>query len=162
MHPDATSTSQLTSLPFPDRAGRRDHPGRPHPASSLLCALALFVDHHGRVVAGDDLLGEDVGAQVLLHHGDQLIGGSRQIVGAGRIHGLDDEEGLLRIVGQGRALAVAPVPAAADGTGVVAIAQLALQRGRVLLLAERTERIAAMASMSSPPTGSAWVSDTVL
>ena len=95
MHPDAMSTSQLTSLPFPDRAGRRDHPGRPHPASSLLCALALFVDHHGRVVAGDDLLGEDVGAQVLLHHGGQLIGGGGEVVSTSRIHGLDDEEGLL-------------------------------------------------------------------
>lgn len=172
IHPDATSTSQLTDSSFPDRAGRCGQPGHSRPAPSSPYAPALFVDHHRRVVAGDDLFGEDIGVQVLLHHGGQLVGRRRQIVGASRIHGLDDEEGLLRCIGQRRALAVAPVPAATDGAGVVAVAQLAFQRGGVLVLAERTERVAAlgdaeaniagMASMSSPPTGSAYVADTVL
>ena len=72
-----------------------------------------------------------------------------QILAAFRSNGFDDQKGVDRVLGQHGALAVAPVPAAAYGAGVVAVADFAGQRRLFRLVAKRQERIAAGADVEA-------------
>lgn len=97
------------------------------------------------MVTCDELCDCDGSAQVLLDEPRQFLGGGAAILGAPGIDAFDDEEGIARVIGEGGAHAVSPVPATANGARVVYIGELPGQRGVVFgALTERRERVAAL------------------
>ena len=77
---------------------------------------------HLGMLAREDLSVRDGGAKDLLEMPRKLLDRLPQVGEALRLDVLHDEDAVRGVVGDLGALAIAPVPAAADGTGVVHVA----------------------------------------
>ena len=99
---------------------------------------------HTGIVAGHKRLDDNRRSQIALEQPGQAIDGGLTVPHPLRLHALNRQKCVRRIVGQRRSNAVAPVPAASHGTRIVDIGKLTGQRRIIRLLAKWQERVAAV------------------
>ena len=96
---------------------------------------------HAGIVAGHKRLNDNRRSQIALEQLGETINGSLAIPHPLGLRALNRQECIGRIVGQRRANAIAPVPAAAYGARIIDVGELAGQRRVICFLAKWQERI---------------------
>ena len=89
--------------------------------------LAVFLKLYGSVSDVEDL-DPGISAEIVTDQGRKFIQSLREFIVAVRVDQFDDHEGILRIFRQHRSDAFTPVPAAADRTLVILVADFARKR----------------------------------